>query len=110
MHPAETAGTVVGRYHLLQKIGEGGMGEVWLAEQKEPVRRRVALKLIKAGMSSREVIARFESERQALALMDHPAIAKVLDAGSARPKGWHCSCASVKACSTRIRKPSSIAT
>ena len=58
------------------------MGEVWLAEQKEPVRRRVALKLIKAGMNTREVIARFESERQALALMDHPAIAKVLDAGS----------------------------
>jgi len=86
MGPGEAAGTVVGRYHLLQKIGEGGMGEVWLAEQKEPVRRRVALKLIKAGMSSREVIARFESERQALALMDHPAIAKVLDAGST-PQG-----------------------
>jgi non-specific serine/threonine protein kinase/serine/threonine-protein kinase len=73
---------VIGHYHLLQKIGEGGMGEVWLAEQKEPVRRRVALKLVKAGMNSREVVARFESERQALALMDHPAIAKVLDAGS----------------------------
>ncbi|HLY18715.1 MAG TPA: serine/threonine-protein kinase, partial [Bryobacteraceae bacterium] len=86
MDPAETAGTVIGRYHLLQKIGEGGMGEVWLAEQKEPVRRRVALKLVKAGMNSREVIARFESERQALALMDHPAIAKVLDAGST-PQG-----------------------
>jgi serine/threonine protein kinase len=66
------AGTVIGRYHLLQKIGEGGMGEVWLAEQKEPVRRRVAIKLIKAGMDTREVVARFESERQALALMDHP--------------------------------------
>jgi eukaryotic-like serine/threonine-protein kinase len=77
-----TAATVVGRYHLLQKIGEGGMGEVWLAEQKEPVRRRVALKLVKAGMNTREVIGRFESERQALALMEHPAIAKVLDAGS----------------------------
>src|SRR5579864_6481417 len=76
------ATTVIGRYHLLQRIGEGGMGEVWLAEQKEPVRRRVALKLVKAGMNTREVIARFESERQALALMDHPAIAKVLDAGS----------------------------
>jgi len=86
MDPAETAGIVIGRYHLLQKIGEGGMGEVWLAEQKEPVRRRVALKLIRAGMNSREVIARFESERQALALMDHPAIAKVLDAGST-PQG-----------------------
>jgi serine/threonine protein kinase/tetratricopeptide (TPR) repeat protein len=74
-------GRVVGRYRLLQKIGEGGMGEVWLAEQREPVRRRVALKLIKAGMNTREVMARFESERQALALMDHPAIAKVFDAG-----------------------------
>jgi eukaryotic-like serine/threonine-protein kinase len=80
--PDQTGGTVIGRYHLLQKIGEGGMGEVWLAEQKDPVRRRVALKLIKAGMNSREVIARFESERQALALMDHPAIARVFDAGS----------------------------
>jgi tetratricopeptide (TPR) repeat protein len=66
----------------VQQIGEGGMGEVWLAEQREPVRRRVALKLIKAGINSREIVARFESERQALALMDHPAIAKVLDAGS----------------------------
>ena len=86
MDPAETAGTVIGRYRLLQKVGEGGMGEVWLAEQKEPVRRRVAVKLVKAGMNSREVIARFESERQALALMDHPAIAKVFDAGST-PEG-----------------------
>jgi len=82
----ETAGMVIGRYHLLQKIGEGGMGEVWLAEQREPVRRRVALKLVKAGMDTREVIARFESERQALALMEHPAIAKVFDAGST-PQG-----------------------
>src|SRR5215472_16980154 len=78
----EAAGTAIDRYRLLQKIGEGGMGEVWLAEQKEPVSRRVALKLVKTGMSTRDVIARFESERQALALMDHPAIAKVLDAGS----------------------------
>ena len=84
--PGETAGAMIGRYRLLQRIGEGGMGEVWLAEQKEPVRRRVALKLVKAGMNSREVIARFESERQALALMDHPAIAKVFDAGST-PEG-----------------------
>src|SRR5689334_13931296 len=82
----EATGTVIGRYHLLQKLGEGGMGEVWLAEQKEPVRRRVALKLVKAGMNSREVLARFESERQALALMNHPAIAKVVDAGST-PQG-----------------------
>jgi serine/threonine protein kinase/Tfp pilus assembly protein PilF len=75
-------GTVIGFYRLLQPIGQGGMGEVWLAEQREPVRRRVALKLIKAGMDTREVVARFESERQALALMDHPAIAKVFDGGS----------------------------
>ena len=73
-------------YYLLDLIGEGGMGEVWLAEQKEPVRRRVAIKLIKAGMDTREVVARFESERQALALMDHPAVAKVFDAGST-PEG-----------------------
>ena len=76
------AGRQIGRYRLLQKIGEGGMGEVWLAEQKDPIRRRVAVKLIKAGMDSSEVVARFESERQLLALMDHPAIAKVLDAGT----------------------------
>ena len=86
MGAGETPGLVIGRYRLLQKIGEGGMGEVWLAEQTEPVRRRVALKLVKAGMNTREVIARFESERQALALMDHPAIARVFDAGST-PQG-----------------------
>jgi tetratricopeptide (TPR) repeat protein len=80
--PAEAGPTTIGRYRLLQKVGEGGMGEVWLAEQMEPVRRRVALKLVKTGMNTREVIARFESERQALALMDHPAIATVFDAGS----------------------------
>jgi len=80
------AGTTIGRYLLSEKIGEGGMGEVWLAEQQEPVRRRVALKLIRAGMNSREVIRRFESERQALALMDHPGIARVFDAGST-PQG-----------------------
>jgi non-specific serine/threonine protein kinase/serine/threonine-protein kinase len=79
-------GSVIGPYHLLELIGEGGMGEVWLAEQKQPVRRRVAVKLIKTGMDTREVVARFESERQALALMDHPAIAKVFDAGST-PEG-----------------------
>jgi eukaryotic-like serine/threonine-protein kinase len=84
--PAESAGTLIGRYRLLQRIGEGGMGEVWLAEQKEPVRRRVAVKLVKAGMNTREVMGRFESERQAVALMDHPAIAKVFDAGST-PQG-----------------------
>jgi len=76
------AGAVIGSYRLLELVGEGGMGEVWLAEQKVPVRRRVALKLVKPGMDTREVVARFQSERQALALMDHPAIAKVFDAGS----------------------------
>ena len=79
-------GLVIGSYHLLQLVGHGGMGEVWLAEQKQPVRRRVAVKLIKAGMDTREVVARFESERQALALMDHPNIAKVFDAGTT-PQG-----------------------
>jgi serine/threonine protein kinase/Flp pilus assembly protein TadD len=78
----EGLGTVVGRYKLLQEIGEGGMGTVYMAEQEHPVRRRVALKLIKPGMDSRQVIARFEAERQALALMDHPNIARVLDVGS----------------------------
>jgi eukaryotic-like serine/threonine-protein kinase len=79
---AETAGTQIGRYKLLQAIGEGGMGTVWMAEQREPVKRRVALKLIKLGMDTKQVIARFEAERQALALMDHPNIARVLDAGA----------------------------
>ncbi|HVS01240.1 MAG TPA: serine/threonine-protein kinase, partial [Thermoanaerobaculia bacterium] len=73
----------IGPYRLLERIGEGGMGEVWLAEQQAPIRRRVALKLIKPGMGSREVVARFEAERQALALMGHPGIARVLDAGAA---------------------------
>jgi eukaryotic-like serine/threonine-protein kinase len=87
IRPSDTlAGTVIGSYRLLQLLGHGGMGEVWLAEQQQPVRRRVAIKLIKAGMDTREVVARFESERQALALMDHPAIAKVFDAGST-PEG-----------------------
>src|SRR5262249_44714354 len=80
--PAEGPGTRIGPYKLLQQLGEGGMGIVWMAEQEAPVRRRVALKVIKAGMDSRRVIARFEQERQALALMDHPHIAKVLDAGT----------------------------
>ena len=84
--PQAKSGARIGSYHLLELIGEGGMGEVWLAEQKQPVRRRVALKLIKTGMNTREVMARFESERQALALMDHPAIAKVFDVGST-PEG-----------------------
>lgn len=79
---SETPGTSIGRYKLLQKIGEGGCGVVFMAEQEEPVRRRVALKVIKLGMDTKSVIARFEAERQALALMDHPNIAKVLDAGA----------------------------
>src|SRR5437660_12485228 len=72
-------GDRIGRYKLLQKIGEGGCGLVFMAEQTEPVKRRVALKVIKLGMDTRAVIARFEAERQALALMDHPNIARVLD-------------------------------
>ena len=80
--PTESTGTVIGRYKLLQQIGEGGFGAVYMAEQEEPVRRRVALKIIKLGMDTKQVIARFEAERQALALMDHPNIAKVLDAGA----------------------------
>jgi serine/threonine protein kinase len=75
-------GDRIGRYKLLQQIGEGGCGVVYMAEQEEPVRRRVALKVIKLGMDTKSVIARFEAERQALALMDHPNIAKVLDAGA----------------------------
>ena len=78
----EKPGTVIGRYKILEKIGEGGMAVVYMAEQKQPVRRKVALKVIKLGMDTREVIARFEAERQALALMDHPHIAKVFDAGT----------------------------
>ncbi len=77
----EGPGTVIGRYKLLEKIGEGGMATVYMAEQEQPVRRRVAMKIIKLGMDSRSVVARFEVERQALAMMDHPNIAKVFDAG-----------------------------
>ncbi|MEI6178812.1 MAG: serine/threonine-protein kinase, partial [Verrucomicrobiota bacterium] len=79
---SEKEGDTIGRYKLLQQIGEGGFGTVFLAEQSEPVKRQVALKVIKPGMDSREIIARFEAERQALALMDHPHIAKVHDAGT----------------------------
>jgi eukaryotic-like serine/threonine-protein kinase len=80
--PTEKPGDRIGRYKLLEQIGEGGCGVVYMAEQEEPVRRRVALKVIKLGMDTKQVIARFEAERQALALMDHPNIAKVLDAGA----------------------------
>jgi eukaryotic-like serine/threonine-protein kinase len=79
---SERPGTVIGPYKLLEQIGEGGFGVVFMAEQTQPVRRRVALKVLKPGMDTREVIARFEAERQALALMDHPHIARVLDAGT----------------------------
>ena len=86
--PPEGPGTLIGPYKLLQLIGEGGFGVVYMAEQQEPIRRRVALKIIKLGMDTKEVIARFQAEQQALALMDHPNIAKVFDAGvteSGRP-------------------------
>src|SRR5579863_2846715 len=78
----EQVGSTIGPYKLLQQIGQGGFGVVYMAEQEKPVRRVVALKIIKPGMDTGQVIARFESERQALALMDHPNIAKVLDAGA----------------------------
>ena len=78
----EGPGAKIGRYKLLQQIGEGGFGVVFMAEQEEPVRRRVALKIIKLGMDTRQVVARFEAERQALAMMDHPNVAKVLDGGA----------------------------
>jgi serine/threonine protein kinase len=78
----DRSGSRIGRYKLLQRLGEGGCGVVWMAEQEEPVRRRVALKVIKLGMDTKNVIARFDAERQALALMDHPNISRVLDAGA----------------------------
>src|SRR5688572_8135753 len=80
--PSGAPGTVIGPYKLLQQIGEGGMGTVFMAEQSQPIQRKVALKIIKPGMDSRQVIARFEAERQALAMMDHVNIARVLDAGA----------------------------
>jgi serine/threonine protein kinase len=135
--PSEQPGERIGHYKLLQQIGEGGFGIVWMAEQEQPVRRRVALKIIKMGMDTKEVIARFEQERQALAMMDHPNIAKVFDAGatqSGRPffvmelvrgvkiteycdeqqlstdSGSRCLSRSARRCSTRIKKASSTAT
>src|SRR5438874_7094898 len=80
----EAPGALIGPYMLLEQIGEGGMGTVWMAQQTEPVKRLVAVKFIKAGMDSKQIIARFEAERQALALMDHPNIARVLDAGTTK--------------------------
>ena len=80
--PLAELGDRIERYKLLEQIGEGGFGTVWMAEQQEPVRRLVALKILKLGMDTKEVVARFEAERQALAMMDHPNIAKVLDAGA----------------------------
>src|SRR5206468_3395445 len=79
---AERPGGLIGPYKLLEQIGEGGFGVVFLAEQLHPVRRQVALKVLKPGMDTKEVVARFEAERQALALMDHPNIARVFDAGT----------------------------
>src|SRR6478609_9086922 len=90
----EHPGAMIGPYKPLEQIGEGGMGVVFVAEQTAPVRRRVALKIIKPGMDTRQVISRFEAERQALALMDHPNIAKILDAGTTGQRT-----ASVPACS-----------
>src|SRR5207253_6594735 len=78
----DQVGTVIGPYKLLEQIGSGGMGLVFMAEQQQPMRRLVALKIIKPGMDTRQVIARFEAERQALALMDHPNIARIYDAGA----------------------------
>src|SRR5262245_28114565 len=86
--PGAVPAQMIGRYKLLEKLGEGGFGEVWMAEQREPVKRRVALKIIKLGMDSRQIVARFEAERQALAMMDHANIARIFDAGmtdSGRP-------------------------
>src|SRR4029077_4314846 len=77
--PEEAPAQMLGRYKLLEKIGEGGFGEVWMAEEREPVKRRVALKIIKPGMDSRQIVTSFEAERQALAMMEHPNIAKIFD-------------------------------
>src|SRR3954470_829454 len=79
---SESVGAMIGRYKLLEQIGEGGFGVVFRAEQQHPVRRRVALKIIKLGMDTKQVIARFEAERQALAMMDHLNLARVFDAGA----------------------------
>jgi non-specific serine/threonine protein kinase/serine/threonine-protein kinase len=78
----ERSGTLIGPYKLLEQIGEGGFGVVFMAEQTQPLRRKVALKVLKPGMDTRQVVARFEAERQALAIMDHPNIARVFDGGA----------------------------
>ena len=93
---SEGPGTVIGRYKLLEPIGEGGFGFVYMAEQTEPVKRRVALKIIKPGMDSKQVIGRFEVERQALALMDHPNIARIFDAGTTDGRAGDSACAGVE--------------
>jgi serine/threonine protein kinase len=122
------AGLIIGAYRLIQRLGHGGMGEVWLAEQKEPVRRRVAIKLIKAGMDTHEVVARFESERQALpkssmpgprrkvartlswsTLVEFRLRATAMSTSSLPGKGWNYSCACAKACNMRIRRQFCIA-
>ena len=127
--PAESHPDRIGRYRIIEPIGEGGMGTVYKAEQEHPVRRTVALKLIKLGMDTKQVVARFNAERQALAMMDHPHIAKVFDAGATdrgRPYfvmelvqgvpitqsalGSNYSSRSAKRCSTRTRRGSSTAT
>jgi serine/threonine protein kinase len=133
--PTERPGTTIGPYKLMEQIGEGGMGLVFVAEQQHPVRRKVALKIIKPGMDSSQVIARFEAERQALAMMDHQNIARVHDAGttqSGRPyfvmelvhgvpitamptsshrgSGWRCSSPFARPSSMPIRRGSSTGT
>ena len=90
-HPiSEGPGTVIGRYKLLERIGEGGMAVVYMAEQERPIRRKVALKIIKLGMDTKQVIGRFDLKRQALAMMDHPNIAKVHDAGATETGRPYC--------------------
>jgi hypothetical protein len=121
----EGPGTTIDRYKLLEKIGEGGMAVVYMAEQQHPIRRRVALKIIKLGMDTKQVIARFEAERQALALMDHPNIAQVFDGswsaaspspttatrtGSAHRSGSSCSSRSATPCGTPTKRELSIGT
>jgi hypothetical protein len=115
---AEGPRTVFGPYKLIEEIGEGGMGSVWMAQQTEPVKRLVAVKLIKAGMGSRQVIARFEAERQALAgrtsswisSRECPSPATATSTTSRRGSGWNCSFRSARQSSTRIRRASSTAT